>query len=265
MPRLHSFIIFVALLLAASPWQARAQCTTALVLGLDVSSSVDEDEYALQAQGLAKAFRDPEVIDLILASPGSGIMAAAFEWSGIWQQTLVADWAWLDSEPAILAFADRLSGYSRDVESWPTALGRAAEFGANLLHRTPRDCWRYVLDISGDGVNNHGVGPDWYRRRGDFEGLIVNGLVIQGEQPDPLPYYQQFVIHGPGAFIEIADGYEDFDRAIRRKLLRELQPIQNVSAPGHVPTLATCCPGFDPGPRSARKDETGSLSETTLR
>lgn len=30
------------------------------------------------------------------------------------------------------------------------------------------------------------------------------------------------MIHGPGAFLEIADGFEDFERAMRRKLEREM-------------------------------------------
>ena len=228
-------VLLLALVLWAAPWQAKAQaetqiqCRTALVLALDVSSSVDEDEYALQTQGLAAAFTDAEIVDLILASPGSGIMVSAYEWSGVWQQNLIVPWTWLGDEAAIYAFAARLSGYTRDVESWPTAIGRATEFGANLLRRAPGNCWRHVIDVSGDGINNDGVGPDWYRRRGDFDGMIINALVIRGGEPDPLEYYQRHVIHGPGAFIEIADGYEDFHRAIRRKLIRELQPGMQVS------------------------------------
>ena len=35
-------------------------------------------------------------------------------------------------------------------------------------------------------------------------------------------YYEQFVIHGPDAFVEEADDYADFQEAMRRKLLREL-------------------------------------------
>ena len=226
---MRSSAMLIAGVLATAPLPAMAECRAALVLGLDVSSSVDEDEYALQNQGLASAFRDPLVIDLILARPGAGIMVAAYEWSGYYQQEVVADWAWLDNEAAILAFADHLAGYTRGVESLPPSLGRAANFGASLLRRAPRACARYVLDISGDGINNHGVGPDWFRARGAFDGLTINGLVIRGAEPDPLDYYEKKVIHGPGAFVEVADGFEDFPRAIRDKLVRELSPDLNVS------------------------------------
>ncbi len=34
-------------------------------------------------------------------------------------------------------------------------------------------------------------------------------------------HYRAEVIHGPGAFVEVARGYKDFEAAMRRKLLRE--------------------------------------------
>ena len=38
-------------------------------------------------------------------------------------------------------------------------------------------------------------------------------------------YYRQNVIGGPGSFVETATDYSDFERAIRRKLLREIGPF----------------------------------------
>lgn len=202
--------------------QAKAACTTALVLGLDVSSSVDDDEYALQVGGVADAFRSTDVHDAILPWPGSGIMVSVFEWSGVNAQRVLVDWTWLASRTAILAFADQLEAQERVAEQWPTALGRASAFGARLQGKAPRECQRRVIDISGDGVNNDGLSPDWYRERGDFDGLVINGLVIRGADPDPVPYYQRSVIHGTGAFVEVAESYDDYRHAIERKLVREL-------------------------------------------
>ena len=56
--------------------------------------------------------------------------------------------------------------------------------------------------------------------------MTVNGLVIGANVVTLGRYYQQFVIQGPGAFVEAADDYEDFERAMRRKLLRELGVIE---------------------------------------
>jgi hypothetical protein len=46
-------------------------------------------------------------------------------------------------------------------------------------------------------------------------------------------YYRENVIQGPGAFVEIADDYDDFARAFLRKLLREITPLvsQDNAAP----------------------------------
>lgn len=219
---------------AAAP--ARAQdCALALALAVDVSSSVDRVEHRLQQAGLAAAFRDPAVIETILFPPGSGIMAVAYAWSGFHHQEVLVEWSWLGDRGAILAFADRLETAPRRVDHWPTGLGRAVAYGADLHERNAVSCRRRVLDVSGDAVNNDGVGPGWYRERGALEGLTINGLVIRGAEPDPVPYYRAEVLHGPGAFLEIADSYDDYARAFLRKLLRELQPPLAMGAPPGKP------------------------------
>lgn len=198
-------------------------CSVALVLGLDVSSSVDPVEHRLQTDGLAGAFRDEAVVDAILGGIGSGVMVAVYEWSGFSQQEMIVDWTWLGDSDAIGEFADRLEGNVRQSDSWPTSLGRAVEFATQLHDANPRACFRRVIDISGDGVNNHGAGPDWYAARGMLDGFTVNGLAIRGAVPDPAEYYREYLIFGPGAFVEVAEDYSDYPRAILRKLLRELQ------------------------------------------
>ena len=47
---------------------ASAQCRLALVLAIDVSSSVDAEEDALQRRGLATALRAPEIQRAFFAS-----------------------------------------------------------------------------------------------------------------------------------------------------------------------------------------------------
>ena len=218
-------LLAVVLALALAPLQAgAARCKLALVLALDVSSSVDQREYSIQALGLADALRDERVIEAILAGPGDGIMAAVFEWSGFWHQKVIADWTWLGSEPEIRALAARVEAHRRDVGSRPTAIGQALLYARELFDSLPQGCDRQVVDISGDGVNNRGTEPDRLRERGAFEGMIINGLVILGAIPDPKPYYENRVIHGAEAFVEVAESYADYPEAIRRKLLRELLP-----------------------------------------
>ncbi len=72
-----------AMVLAIQPGTGRAAgCKLALVLALDISSSVNQREYKIQLQGLARAFRTPEVIEAILTPQGAAIAAIVYEWSG---------------------------------------------------------------------------------------------------------------------------------------------------------------------------------------
>lgn len=213
-----------ALLIAAFlalPLPAHAVCKLALGLGLDISSSVNADEYRLQIEGLADALESPEVIQAILLPEGTHISAAAFEWSGYQQQDIIIAWSTLDSPDAIRSFARRLRGHRRPYWDFATAIGKGIEFGAHLLSSAP-PCARRVLDISGDGENNVGVDPGYFYGLGLLEGIVVNGLVIRGADPDPLAYYQTHVIHGPGAFVAVARDFEDYRTVIKEKLLREI-------------------------------------------
>lgn len=40
-----------------------------------------------------------------------------------------------------------------------------------------------------------------------------------------MAYYRAYVIRGDSAFVEAAQGFEDFEAAMIRKLLRELQVV----------------------------------------
>ena len=201
---------------------AQAACKLALAMGLDISSSVDRDEYRQQIEGLAAALTAPTVVDAILRPEGSHIAAAVYEWSGYRQQNVVIGWTVLDSPGAINAFAARLAGHRRVHSEFPTALGKGVEFGARLLSHAP-ECTRRTIDISGDGQNNDGVGPEYFVGTGLLAGITVNGLVIRGAVPDPVAYYRASVRHGDDAFVIVAEGFSDYRRAMEEKLLREIE------------------------------------------
>ncbi|MFN3615487.1 MAG: DUF1194 domain-containing protein [Rubrimonas sp.] len=211
-----------ALLALAAPARAFFDCAAALVLAMDVSSSVDAREHDLQVRGLADALRNEEVIDTILAE--GGVMAAAFQWSGWRHQAIMADWTPLIDRASILAFADAVEAAPRAFTRWPTGLGQALGFAAEMHMQNPVTCRRRIVDVSGDGVNNDGPVPAFFRLRGALDGLTINGLVIRGATPDPEPHYREQVIQGPGSFVIAVESYDDYPPAILRKLLRELQP-----------------------------------------
>lgn len=195
----------------------------ALQLGMDVSASVDEAEYRLQADGLALALLDPIVTEAFLNGPGP-VALSIFEWSGRFQQEVLVDWTLITSEADLLTIAERIAGSPRGSQDYPTALGYALGFAANRFRDAP-SCLFQTLDISGDGQNNDGFPPIAAFEHFEFDGITVNGLAIGGASREIEVYYAAEVIHGPGAFVEYALNHDTFAEAMRRKLERELRAM----------------------------------------
>ena len=181
---------------------------------------MDAGEDALQRGGLAAALDAPEVRAAVL---GHGPVAlGAYEWSGKWRQYWILPWRVIrtaaDLDRAIL----EVGGSVREETRYPTALGYAIGWAARAFRDGPA-CTDWTLDISGDGVNNDGFEPRLAYESFPLEGVTVNGLVIGGDA-GLVRYYETEVIRGPFSFVEVARGYPDFERAMRRKLVRELTP-----------------------------------------
>lgn len=218
---------------------AGAQCRLALALALDVSSSVDASEDALQRGGLAAALIAPEVQAAFFAAPAP-VALAAYEWSGRYNQQLIADWRLIETPADLALLSATIAGSRRSHNDFPTAMGHALGYGAGLLQRAP-DCLFRTLDIAGDGQNNEGFGPAQAYAEFPFDGVTVNGLVVNAADYEAeislIDFYRREVLHGPGAFLEIAQGFADYERAMRRKLEREVQPraVSAAQAPARRP------------------------------
>jgi len=222
--------VIAAALLWAAP--AQAQCRLALVLALDVSASVDADEYELQRLGLAAALDAPDVRDAILRGQGGPVALSVFEWSGRFQQELHLDWTLLRSQAEIDRAVLALGNITRSFDGYPTSVGQALGYASSLLRRGPQ-CDRKVIDISGDGINNYGYGPKEAYRHFPLRDVQVNALVILGDDPEVEAFYRREVVRGPGAFVELASGFEGFRAAMTRKLFREINDLMlgGVDAP----------------------------------
>ncbi len=207
-----------ALVLMAGP--AAAECRLALALAFDVSRSVGAKDYATQKQGLLAALDDPAVIAAFLAS-GPPVALALYEWSRVGQQTMVVEWTVIRSPADLATVRSTVAAHERVTAGGTTALGEALLFGRSLLAEGPV-CDEQVIDVSGDGQNNAGLSPGAVYELEDFGDVQVNGLAIRSYERDIVRYYEEQVIRGPDAFVEVADGPRDFPRAIRRKLLREV-------------------------------------------
>jgi len=228
--RVLVYLFTFVLLALPSAAQDRKDVDLALALGIDISGSIDPDEAKLQRQGYVMAFRDPVIVKAILGGPNGRIAVAYYEWSDSWMQKLLIDWTLLDSEQAIAAFAQRLDEAPISIAR-RTSISGAIRYAIPLFGRNPYDPQRKVLDISGDGSNNDGGLVTDMRYEALKEKIVINGLPIMNDRPNPFGfpneedldrYYLACVTGGPRSFVEVAHNFEDFPRAVRKKLLQEV-------------------------------------------
>ncbi len=208
---------------AATPGAAQSSVSLELVLAVDASTSVNEDEHRLQMNGIAAAFRSPEVIKLIEGSKGVAVIL--FQWASRANVRDTTGWHILRNQASVLKFARAVDQTRRVSVGSLTAIGSAIEAGLDLLAANGIEGGRGKIDISGDGQNNSGVLLADARTRAKARGVTVNGLAIQTDVPDLARYFRDHVTTGPDSFVIAARDYADFARAMEVKLLRELSPV----------------------------------------
>lgn len=196
----------------------------ALCLAIDVSASVDFDEFGLMVGGYAAAFRDPDLAAALTAGPQGVIAVAALFWSGVATPPDIAvPWMRIDGVAAAGRFAAALDAAPRLPAPGATALGEGMAAGLMLLARWPEPATRLVLDVSGDGMHNQGRAPAPVRDIAIAAGVTINALAVLNEEGAALEaHFRDHVIGGPGSFVMTCADYADFAAAIRLKLLREV-------------------------------------------
>jgi hypothetical protein len=227
---LASTLAAPALLLRPRALRAAQPVDVELILAVDVSRSVDTQEQELQFKGYEAAFRDPRLAEGVAGGPVGSIGVLFFTWSGWNQQEILVPWTRLSGPADCHAFADALAEAPRKTHLY-TSISGAMDFAAQQFGRAFEGT-RQVVDISGDGVNNSGRPVAEAREAALARGIVLNGLAVIDNTPLPpalaagLPpledYYRDEVIGGPGAFLVVAEGFESFETAVRRKIIREI-------------------------------------------
>ncbi|BCJ92043.1 hypothetical protein IZ6_27780 [Terrihabitans soli] len=204
-----------------------------LVLAVDISYSMDEDELRLQREGYVAAITSKPVIDAIKEGVYGRIAVAYVEWAGTEQQNLLIDWQIIDGPGTAQAFADKLAESSTN-RAYRTSISAALDFSSRLFAKNAYEGTRRVIDISGDGPNNQGNVVTFMRDLVVSMGIGINGLPLALKAPNSgsvdiqnlEAYYRECVIGGPGAFVIPVAGKNEFAEAIRTKLVLEISAIE---------------------------------------
>lgn len=195
-----------------------------LILAIDCSYSVDEREYNLQIGAIGDAFLQPEIQQAIGEGPSGSIALALLQWSSEYSQIKALPWTRVTQANAA-AVGGRIASLPRLTADGATSMAAAVYTSIDYFNQSEFQAARRTIDISADGRNNNGPYMPQARDIAAMNGITINGLAILLEDPTLDYYFRNKVIGGPGAFVEKATDYDDFRRAIRRKLLREIHYV----------------------------------------
>jgi hypothetical protein len=217
-------------ILASGRARAAEPVDVELVLAVDVSRSVDVEEQELQMWGYAQAFRDPRLADGIARGAIGAIAVSLFVWSDWNVQELLVPWCAVHDRASANRLADAIDAAPRTTYLY-TSISAAIDYAGTLFGQGYEGT-RQVVDISGDGINNSGRPLEEARSEALAKGIVLNGLAVlertppppqfAGLQPPLDDYYRDQVIGGPGAFLMVAEGFQAFEGAVRRKIIREI-------------------------------------------
>lgn len=205
-----------------------------IVLAVDASGSVNEQELKLQLAGYAAAFYDPEIQQAILAGPIGKVSVAMMVWADAAFPKKTTGWHLLQDKVSINQFAVALqefyqhTGRKLGMGGGGTGIGDGIAFSIEMIEQNQYDGLRKVVDVSGDGIET----DPWFKKArvlpdahvlATAKNVQVNGLAILTDFPKLDEWYRDHVIFGPGSFVVRADDFHDFKRAIRKKLWREFR------------------------------------------
>lgn len=226
--RLLAMTFGALFLLQATPGRAE-KVDLELVLAVDGSGSIDENEFKYQRAGYAAAITDKQVLAAITSGAQRKIAMAFVEWGGEGSIHTIVDWAVIHDAASAKSFAGRLVRAPRQALGYNSISG-AILYAAAMMRTNKYVGKRQVIDISGDGPQI-GMPPlPPARALAIAQGITINGLVVAfrggvigGGGGEPLAeHYKRDVIAGRGAFVIIADRKEHFAEAILHKMVREI-------------------------------------------
>ncbi len=221
-------VLVAPAVVVAQPATAQEPLDMLLVLAMDASGSIGEEEFRLQREGYAEALTHPQVVAAIRSKRRGAMGIAMIEWGSPGGSQTIVDWMRVSDLASAQALADALLAAPRTPQSY-NAIGDAIHHASHLLREGPFTAEQLVIDVSGDGPDMRSLRPapiarDIVVRRG----MVVNALAIAvagqvtrgGETLEE--HYRRDVMGGPGAFVINAESRRDIARALRAKLIREM-------------------------------------------
>lgn len=199
-------------------------------------------ELEIQRQGYKAALLDDVVIGDIQWGRHGRIALTYVEWADADRQDVVVGWSLIRNKADAEAFVAKMNT-RLEPGTLKTSISTALTFAASLFDKNIYSSARQVIDISGDGPNNDGQHVVRARDQVLAKGITINGLPLMTREGtgsawylDHMDvYYKNCVIGGYNAFVVPVWDWDDFPKAVRRKLLLEISgatpPTQLAAGP----------------------------------
>lgn len=218
--------LFLVVLMSTSAFATAVDME--LVLAVDVSGSIDNNEYALQRTGYVDAFNN---VATLFNDPNLTIGSFAVTmvyWSSSQAQRI--NWTLIDSAADATDFATKISLLTdTPPTNLNTGVAEAINFSNNLFDNNGYEGSRLVIDISGDGQNNTGSDLPSAVNAAIADNIKINAVAITGSGSSLETWYRTNVTNPTGGFTIAATGFDTFGDAIDRKITAEV--TNNVPEP----------------------------------
>lgn len=219
--------IILSLLILSKPSSSRSLADVMLVLAIDNSRSVDDDEYEIQRRGYADTLSNERLHEILLKDRAT-VGLLMFEWGD--RQTTIIPCMLIRTPEDFLRASFTIRNHVRTSDLY-THVGSALQYALNQVENTcDFDSVVTVLDISGDGQDNENPSIVEHARQEILsQGWTINTLPILDRLPSIMPnlipvdqWYRENVQGGPFSFTKVAESYEDLPRLIFSKVIREV-------------------------------------------
>ena len=190
-----------------------AAVDVALVLAVDSSGSISNEDLPLQFRGYAQAITSDIFMNAVRSGRHRRIALSFVTWSSAGRHDQLVPWTLIDSTSAAHQFARILLQVPAPIPGY-TSISGAIDFARRMLAGCGYAADRQVIDVSGDGANNDGRPVTDARDEAIAAGIAINGLPIVRSEPDIAAYYSRNVIGGEAAFITVAKDISSFHTAL---------------------------------------------------
>lgn len=222
-------LIGLSTLQALASTKAGNEVDVELALAVDTSRSMDYEEMLIQRQGYVAALQHPDFLNAVRSGLIGRIAISYYEWAGEVDPASFLDWQIVENEADAKAFAAKLAARPI-ITQRRTSISAAILFGTDSILHNSFEGLRKVIDVSGDGPNNLGTPVEPARDMAVASGIIINGLALtirpSGTSGGLDKYYKDCVSGGPGSFVLPVRQIEDFEVAVRRKLIMEVSGVK---------------------------------------